>query len=186
MAQRRVPVKGNFRAVQVDWEQAGRYCRWLGKRLPTEAEWEKAARGGCEIGGDPDSCEDPEDERIFPWGHEEPTCEQANFCLPGCCVELQEEVGTRPLDASPYWVLHMADNVSEWTADWFDRDYYSTGGPPWVDPKGPPQEGDCGHVGCGNVGRGYVAGGNVVPLTTRGGGKGWGAGTGFRCAGEPL
>jgi formylglycine-generating enzyme required for sulfatase activity len=89
--------------VNVSWKQAGQYCAWLDKRLPTEAEWEKAARGV--------------DERLFPWGDETPTCELANF--EGCGLRSAEPVASHPTGASPYGVLDMAGNVREWV---FDRE----------------------------------------------------------------
>ncbi|MFO7566188.1 MAG: SUMF1/EgtB/PvdO family nonheme iron enzyme [Enhygromyxa sp.] len=89
--------------VNVSWKQAGQYCAWLDKRLPSEAEWEKAARGT--------------DGRVFPWGNEPPTCEHANF--EGCGLRSAQPVGSHPAGASPYGVLDMAGNVREWV---FDRE----------------------------------------------------------------
>ena len=89
--------------VNVTWEQAGKYCAWLDKRLPTEAEWEKAARGT--------------DGRVFPWGNDPPSCELANF--EGCGLRSAEPVASHPAGASPYGVLDMAGNVREWV---FDRE----------------------------------------------------------------
>jgi formylglycine-generating enzyme required for sulfatase activity len=89
--------------VNVTWQQAGQYCAWLDKRLPTEAEWEKAARGT--------------DERVFPWGNDAPTCELANF--EGCGLRSAEPVASHPAGASPYGVHDLAGNVREWV---FDRE----------------------------------------------------------------
>ena len=89
--------------VNVSWKQAGQYCAWQNKRLPTEAEWEKAARGT--------------DERMFPWGDDAPTCEHANF--QGCGLRSAEAVASHPLGASPFGVMDMAGNVREWV---FDRE----------------------------------------------------------------
>ena len=89
--------------VNVSWKQASQYCAWMDRRLPTEAEWEKAARGT--------------DQRTFPWGDEEPTCELANFA--GCGRREAEEVGSHPAGASPYGLQDMAGNVREWV---FDRE----------------------------------------------------------------
>lgn len=86
--------------VEVTWEQAETYCVWAGKRLPSEAEWELAARGT--------------DERIFPWGDEPPTCARAHT---HDCGDGPADVGERPDGVSPFGVHDMAGNVDEWVAD---------------------------------------------------------------------
>jgi formylglycine-generating enzyme required for sulfatase activity len=110
-------------AAGMSWANSKAYCEWRGKRLPTEAEWEKAARGT--------------DGRRFPWGNDEPTCGQANIYVPGCPPTTGETRSEEfPGDVSPYGVLGMMGNLQEWTADWADEDYYSEA--PDVDPPGPP------------------------------------------------
>jgi formylglycine-generating enzyme required for sulfatase activity len=105
-------------AVCVSWFQAATYCEALGKHLPTEAEWERAAVGTTG--------------RRYPWGAAEPRCELAHF---DGCGEHTRPVGMRPAGATPEGVQDLAGNVSEWIHDWYDREAYAR---PWQkDPSGP-------------------------------------------------
>lgn len=126
------PSYDDYPVINVSYNNALSFCKVVGGRLPTEAEWEKAARGT--------------EGYLYPWGNEELNASFANFCDTGCPhpdeAELSFDDGYRdtapiesyPAGASPYNILDMAGNVLEWTSDWYDANYYAVS--PYENPLG--------------------------------------------------
>jgi formylglycine-generating enzyme required for sulfatase activity len=157
------PDKQDHPINYVSFNAATAYCEFVGKRLCTEAEWEKAARGGCATLPDPSLCETGM--RLYPWEGTSIDCTRANYDpvggSDGCGKDSSWAVGSFPAGASPYGALDMSGNVAEYVADWFAGDYYCKGADAvcfssvfsnceeeclgaqpwvdeWVDPPGPP------------------------------------------------
>jgi formylglycine-generating enzyme required for sulfatase activity len=152
--------KPDFAASCLTRDQASGYCAWIDRRLPSEAEWEKAARGS--------------DGLKYPWGNSEPDCTLANMAG---CGEEPLPAGTMAAGASPYGVIDLAGNMVEMVADWYDASYYASS--PAADPSGPASG-----QRYGGRGGGYKSGAEWLRTSKRD----WydltdaGASLGFRCA----
>jgi formylglycine-generating enzyme required for sulfatase activity len=110
----------DYPVVDLKWVNANNYCSWAGRRLPTEAEWEKAAVGTQGF--------------TYPWGNANPTSALLNFNTPaGDTVK----VGSYPKGVSPYGALDMAGNLREWVSDWYDAKFYAAS--PKSNPTGPTE-----------------------------------------------
>lgn len=117
------PAYNKFPVIAVTWYEASDYCQWVNGSLPTEAQWEKAAKGTLP--------------KAFPWGDQIPYCKLANSynnALGEFCIGDTVKVGSYPMGASAYGVMDMAGNVWEWVNDWYSAEYYRHS--PFVDPAG--------------------------------------------------
>lgn len=112
------PEFASHPVVGVTWQQAQTYCNWIQGNLPTEAQWEKAARG---LSGNP-----------YPWGTGSPSCSLLNFSN---CVGRTSNVTAQQFGKSPFGLYDMAGNVFEWVYDWYSQTYYSQS--PSANPTGP-------------------------------------------------
>jgi formylglycine-generating enzyme required for sulfatase activity len=159
------PEYARYPVINVDWQQGQSYCDWAGGQLPTEAQWEYAARGP--------------DERLYPWGDRPPDETLLNYAG---IVNNTTPVGSYAAGASWVGALDMAGNVWEWTADWYrlyDPD-------PQVNPRGPDQ--GIGHVlrgGSWSDGAPFARSANRYVVREAyaeyGKPRSYGFGVGFRC-----
>lgn len=114
----------DYPVIFVNWNQAKDYCTWIGDDLPTDAQWEKAARGT--------------DGRIFPWGSDDMSCDRANYYdFSEFCIGDTTKVGSYNIGKSPYGLYDMLGNVSEWVRDWYDDSYNYYDNLPLSNPLGP-------------------------------------------------
>ena len=162
--------RADFPVVCVSWDDAVAYCASQSKHLPTEAQWERAARGG----GTPTTGE----HSLYPWGDAVLTldCDHANFYgFKGCELPATDVVGLRGAGASPEGVLDLSGNAAEWVSDFYQSNFYASS--PASDPTGPGSGSE--HVVRGG---GYQTGTSTLQSVYRSKSSGPGPQIGFRCA----
>jgi formylglycine-generating enzyme required for sulfatase activity len=123
------PSRENFPITYISWYDAMNFLQWCGLRLPTEAEFEKAIRGGLYLDGD-ESKKDSNlmPERRYPWGDEAPDASgvfRCNYDGPQDGFEYTAPVGSFEIFSSPYGICDLAGNVAEWTLDWYSTSYHT-------------------------------------------------------------
>jgi formylglycine-generating enzyme required for sulfatase activity len=121
------PAYANYPVVAVTWQEALDFAQWFGGSLPTEAQWEYAARGPMS--------------HTYPWGDDRPNDDRANFRGAGLM-----SVDSCHQGASWVGALNMAGNVAEWVFDWYDYDYYTSPAARLTDPTGPSEDDNTHHV----------------------------------------
>ncbi len=123
------PGRENYPITYISWYDATNFLQWCGLRLPTEAEWEKAVRGGIYLDGDEaKKHSNPMPERRYPWGDKAPNADgvyRCNYDGQDDGFAYTAPVGSFDKFSSPYGVCDLAGNVAEWTLDWYSTSYHA-------------------------------------------------------------